>query len=452
MASAGAAHVLADYFRCLPEVSEVLPTVASQKTPGFFKFGKENLCFGRLSFADASEGPEGPTLDASERVEVAPCALQLPFDAGEIVENLRREHYSTHFRKDAGLFRSALKAVYYALRPYAPVSVRRHFQKIYLREWDQIPFPSWPVDFTVDRLHRRLLALAMRAKGLEKIPFIWFWPENFQSCAIITHDVEGYSGRDFCGKLMDMDESYGFRSSFQIVPESRYPVTKAFLDGIVNRQFEVNVHDLRHDGHLYADHVEFLRCAERINAYVREFNAQGFRSGIMYRNADWYEAFDFTYDMSIPNVAHLDPQRGGCCTVMPYFIGKIVELPLTCTQDYTLFQILDDYSIDLWKSQIEMIRQMNGMISFIVHPDYVMEARAQETYKALLAHLAALKAGGSIWAALPREVANWWKQRSESKLTQVSGEWRVEGPAADRARVAFATRVGDSVSFSATCS
>jgi hypothetical protein len=26
----------------------------------------------------------------------------------------------------------------------------------------------------------------------------------------------------------------------------------------------------------------------------------------------------FAYDMSIPNVAHLDPQRGGCCTIMPF--------------------------------------------------------------------------------------------------------------------------------------
>ena len=120
----------------------------------------------------------------------------------------------------------------------------------------------------------------------------------------------------------------------------------------MSRGFEVNVHDLKHDGRLYADHREFLRRAERINNYVREFGAEGFRSGILYRNADWFDAFEFSYDMSIPNVAHLDPQRGGCCTVMPYFIGKIVELPLTCTQDYTLFNILEDYSIELWKKQI----------------------------------------------------------------------------------------------------
>ena len=229
----------------------------------------------------------------------------------------------------------------------------------------------------------------------------------------LTHDVEDPSGKDFCARLMDLDESAGLRSSFQVVPENRYSVSPSFLDSITSRGFEVNVHDLKHDGRLYAEHAEFLRRAKRINDYAREYGAEGFRSGILYRNADWYDAFEFSYDMSIPNVAHLDPQRGGCCTVMPYFIGKIVELPLTCTQDYTLFQILNDYSIDLWKEQIALVRENHGLISFIVHPDYIMEQRAQDTYKALLGHLARLRTEGGIWTALPRDVANWWRQRSQ---------------------------------------
>ena len=37
----------------------------------------------------------------------------------------------------------------------------------------------------------------------------------------------------------------------------------------------------------------------------------------VYRNLDWYAALEFKYDMSVSNVAHLDPQRGGCCTSSP---------------------------------------------------------------------------------------------------------------------------------------
>src|SRR2546422_7785745 len=39
-----------------------------------------------------------------------------------------------------------------------------------------------------------------------------------------SHDVEELAGRNFCSALMDLDEAAGIRSSFQIVPEERYPV------------------------------------------------------------------------------------------------------------------------------------------------------------------------------------------------------------------------------------
>ena len=65
----------------------------------------------------------------------------------------------------------------------------------------------------------------------------------------------------------------------------------------------------------------------------------------MYRNAEWLHALNIRHDMSIPNVAHLDPQQGGCCTVFPFFIGEILELPLTTIQDYTLFHIVGECSM-----------------------------------------------------------------------------------------------------------
>ena len=136
----------------------------------------------------------------------------------------------------------------------------------------------------------------------------------------------------------------------------------------------------------------------------------------MYRQPEWLEALDFSYDMSIPNIAHLDPQRGGCCTVLPFFIGNILELPLTATQDYSLFHILNNYSIDLWKRQIALITEKHGLISFIVHPDYVIPKRARDTYQALLGHLAQLRADGLLRTPLPREVDHWWRDRSQMKL------------------------------------
>lgn len=440
-------QVLTDYYGCPRNLLPFLPALPTFKRRGFFRFGPDTLCYGRPLDFDASGNPEGELGDELKHVEIQPDGVRLRFDAGEVIENLRRERYSAHFREEGSVFNAILRKVYYLLRPYASVPLRRHFQKAYLSRWENIRFPAWPVDSTVDRIHQNLLALTMRAQGLKELPFIWFWPDNFRSCAIITHDVEDSNGKDFCGHLMDLDESFGFHSSFQVIPEDRYPVSKNYLESISSRGFEVNVHDLKHDGLLYAEREEFLRRAERINHYVREFHAEGFRSGILYRNADWYDAFTFSYDMSIPNVAHLDPQRGGCCTVMPYFIGKIVELPVTCTQDYSLFQILGDYSIDLWKKQIASIHENHGLISFIVHPDYVIESRARDTYKALLSHLSDLRAEGGLWTPLPGEVAKWWRLRKDLELVEDQGGWHVAGVGSERARVAYASLEGDSLTY-----
>jgi hypothetical protein len=158
----------------------------------------------------------------------------------------------------------------------------------------------------------------------------------------------------------------------------------------------------------------------------------------MYREQAWYDALEFSYDMSVPSVAHLEPQQGGCCTVMPYFIGRILELPLTTTQDYSVFHILGDYSIALWKRQIDLILGANGLISLLAHPDYVIDDRARTVYAELLAHVSQLRDEGKLWMALPGEVDRWWRSRSETVLVPAGGSWRIEGPGSERARLAYA--------------
>ena len=76
-----------------------------------------------------------------------------------------------------------------------------------------------------------------------------------------------------------------------------------------------------------------------------------------------------------------------------------------------------------------------------------MEKRAQDTYNTLLAHLAQLRADGGVWTPLPRDVAAWWRARSKMELVYDDGEWRVEGPGSERARVAYASLAGDRVSY-----
>jgi hypothetical protein len=429
-------RTLVDYYRCPEEFVCCALDGEPSRDSGYFRFGSEAICHSKIARGTVHRSVTEDLHDALTDSEVKPGRVSLTFDPCEAVDRLRFERYCAESRN--GLLAALANQLYYLVRPLLGVSVRRHLQRARLTGWRSISFPRWPVDRTVEQLHATLLRLCLQAGEEKEIPFIWFWPSGFSSCVAVTHDVETLEGRRFCSALMDLDESFGIRSSFQLIPENRYSLSMQFLDSMRSRGFEVNVHDLNHDGRLFASQEQFLQRARRINQYVRAFGAQGFRSGALYRNLDWYDALDISYDMSVPNCAHLDPQRGGCCTVMPYFVGDILELPLTTIQDYSLFHILGDYSIDLWRRQLALIDDHHGMATFNIHPDYVIPLHARSIYVQLLQHMARLRSEGKIWLALPGEINRWWRNRGQMRIVRRSHGWTIEGPDRERAQLAYA--------------
>lgn len=439
---------LTDYFRCPGEYVDLKLVDHLSEDVGYFCFGKDTVCYGRSAVGFRARDVKSKLYDVMDDVRHHGASVELPFDAAEIAQNLRYERYA---HPSAGgvkkLLRSAIRNSYYFVRPLMPVKVRKHLQKAHLQGWQDIPFPKWPVDTTVDSLMQKLLAICIRSRGGESVPFIWFWPAGMNACAVMTHDVEQQGGVDFCSQLMDINESFGVFSAFQVVPEKRYPVPEAYLESIRSRGFEVNVHDLNHDGQLFSNYEEFKRRAAKINRYGKQWGALGFRAGVLYRNQEWFDQLDFEYDMSVPNVAHLDPQHGGCCTVMPHFIGKILELPVTAVQDYSLFNILNDYSLNIWERQLDIILRNHGLVNIVVHPDYLTGPREIEAYKGLLGLYARLRRDHNLWVPLPKDANAWWRQRSQMKLVKRDGSWRVEGAGSERAVVAFASLENDQLKY-----
>jgi hypothetical protein len=434
-----------EYYRCPQQQVRFALTGTLSGDSGYFKLGEDAL-YGKYCDRRPADSSTGVLQDAAIDTRIDNGTVYLPFDLTQVVDGLRYERYARSYNGGSAMG-SALARMYYLVRPVLPVEMRKYLQQFYLRGWDRLAFPHWPVDRTVDNMFAQLLLLLLRSQGLDRIPFIWFWPEGASSCAIMTHDVETTAGRDFCSSLMDINDTFGIKASFQVVPERRYQVPASYLDLIRKRGSEVNVQDLNHDGHLFRDKKEFLDRVAKINLYGRQYGAVGFRSAVLYRRQEWYDALRFSYDMSVPNVAHLDPQRGGCCTIMPYFVGDILELPVTMTQDYSLFHILHDHSIDLWKQQSELIMQKHGLMNFIVHPDYISDAQARKTYETLLSYLSKLRSDKNVWIPLPREVDRWWRQRSQMKLVRHGDKWHIEGPGHERAKLAYASEKNGQIEY-----
>jgi hypothetical protein len=427
-------RAVSDHYRCPIELVAFAHTLESgQKEPEFFRFGSAN-CYGRLSL-DGLQQFDYVNDDVRKLASLSDGTVRLPFNPTEIVDNLRLERYA----KDEAACDELFRKLYYRVRPLTTMAVRKRIQQFHARNWRSLEFPAWPVDTTVENLCEELLLLSMKAQGMDKLPFVWFWPRGVRGCVMMTHDVETRTGAEFCDQLMDVDDSFAIKASFQIVPEDRYEFSDELLHRIRARGFEIGIQDLNHDGRLFDNEKEFLRRAEIINRYANKYSAKGFRAAVLYRKPEWLQHLNFSFDMSMPNVAHLDPQRGGCCTVFPYFIGDTVELPLTATQDYTLLHILNDRSVELWKAQTELILAKHGLASFIVHPDYVNESSTMAVYKELLSNLSRLREERQLWFALPSDVDAWWRARSKMKVIGDGNSWRIEGEGSDRAVLAYAT-------------
>ena len=216
-------RILSEYYRSPLIARAVSSGGVGKSTAGFFRFGTDIVCYGECSSGVAPDVQAAANFDAAKAMTVSESEIRLPFDISDVIENLRRENYVKQLNhgQERLAQHTLVRDAYYFVRELLPVWIRRYLQRAYFKDWQNLPFPHWPVDFTVDSLHEAFLRLTMRAQGCDKVPFIWFWPDGASGCLILTHDVETAAGRDFTSSLMDIDTSHGFRASFQVVPEER---------------------------------------------------------------------------------------------------------------------------------------------------------------------------------------------------------------------------------------
>ena len=138
------------------------------------------------------------------------------------------------------------------------------------------------------------------------------------------------------------------------------------------------------------------------------------------------------YDSSFPDTDPFEPQPGGCCSILPFFLGEMVELPITLVQDHTLWEILRADSIDLWTEKSDWIVANGGLINLITHPDYLDTPARLRMYEEFLELPRRRREDG--WYALPREVAAWWRRATDLRCVEDDDEARIEGDGAERAR------------------
>jgi len=300
------------------------------------------------------------------------------------------------------------------------------------------------------RAIRRKFALRMRERvkgvwpimpGSERVPDGWpGWPDGKKFAVVLTHDVESQVGLDRCRDLMQLELELGFRSSFNFIPEGGYATPGDLREELVRNGFEVGVHDLKHDGRLYRSRRGFRQRAARINRYLSEWGATGFRSAFMLRKLDWLHELEIGYDASTFDTDPFEPQPEGCQTIFPFWVPApraqrsdpssdastihgsqftvhgspqgYVELPYTLSQDFTLFLLLREDSPEIWCRKLDWIAEHSGMALVDSHPDYMASNGSGqkgaeypiELYREFLEYIRS-KYSAKYWSALPKQVA-----------------------------------------------
>ena len=229
---------------------------------------------------------------------------------------------------------------------------------------------------------------------------------------------------------MQLESDLGFRSSFNFIPEGSYRVPAELREELTASGFEVGIHDLKHDGHLFSSRRKFKRRAAKINSYAREWGASGFRSGFMLRHLDWLHDLNVQYDASTFDTDPFEPQPDGRHTIFPFWVPHpngssikpersvinrssrgYVEVPYTLPQDFTLFVLLQEKTPEIWLRKLDWIAQHGGMALVDVHPDYLCFDDAVGPteypvthYKSFLDYVSR-QYKGAFWNATPSKVA-----------------------------------------------
>lgn len=245
------------------------------------------------------------------------------------------------------------------------------------------------------------------------------WPDGKKFALVLIHDVDTVKGYEKCYYLIKLEERLGFRSSFNFVPK-RYSVSSGLIDYLNNHGFEVGVHGLYHDGKLYNSKEMFFERAKDINKYLKEWNAVGFRSPSMQHNLEWIHELDIEYDFSTFDTDPFESQPDGVQTIFPFYVHKdngdngYVELPYTLPQDFTLFVLMKETDIGIWKQKLDWVAEQGGMALLNTHPDYMnfsrkpgLEEYPSSYYEQFLKVLET-KYSGQYWKVLPRDVARFW--------------------------------------------
>jgi hypothetical protein len=289
-------------------------------------------------------------------------------------------------------------------------SASRSSSRWEIRGRARLTFPRWPCETALIEYWRRWLSDTLEELRLSDGWHLAFWPEGARCSIVLTHDIHNVNDLAQIDEISDLEERFGFRSAWYL-PLEDLEVDWRRICALQSRGFEFGVGGVR-GADASSSEPALRRLRPRLEQTIRGHQIRGFRAPSVCRNVAWISGLDFDFDSTFCDTDPFDSKPGGTCSIFPFFIGGMVELPVTLGRDHTLIQFLRRNPLSIWSLKARWIASAGGMILAATEPRFLSVESYLAAYKDLLTELSGLQA----WRARPSEVAAWWRHRNQASL------------------------------------
>lgn len=222
---------------------------------------------------------------------------------------------------------------------------------------------------------RKALRHAFRNLGFElerRNPFLF----------LMTHDVESEKGLNKALSFKRIDDELGVRSTWFITSDE-YPISKTVAREL-SEGSTIGSHDVRHDGRLmhirqHQALVERLRTSRLHLERTFDKEVRSFRAPLLQFSENMIFGLGgagYRFDFSVPCWEPIHPATMGGFgieAVQSFEMHGVIEFPLTLFQDHQVLSVLGmstREAVKLWTRQARLVREFDGDIVVLVHPDY----------------------------------------------------------------------------------
>ncbi len=236
----------------------------------------------------------------------------------------------------------------------------------------------------------------------------------------------------------------------------------ALIAEIAQQGTEIGIHGYVHNDYRYLNEPEqYSQTKQAISVFERtHISYHGFRNPYLgWTNASLrvFTTLGFAYESNeaiIHDVIDLDDlsplQRSGYikslalfqaipCDVYslrPHFEGTLLRIPTSIPDDEMLFDRLrftDPKEVGgIWNRIMQRVYDLGGLYTLNLHPERAVPCK--QALETLLSY--ASNQQPAVWITSLKDVAIWWKERSQFRLSiipQAPGRWRVEAICTTRA-------------------